>query len=74
MEALLRKELSLTALKPLGRASGGYISDAVSYETDSERIFVKYNVDPNVSGRGRYDYLAAAMPSWLCSSAGQDDV
>ena len=73
MEALLRKELSLTALKPLGRASGGYISDAVSYETDSERIFVKYNVDPKVSGRGRYNYydLTAAM---LCSSAGQDDV
>ena len=56
MEALLRKELSLTVLKPLGRASGGYISDAVSYETDSERIFVKHNVDPKVSGRGSFDH------------------
>ena len=52
MEALLRRELSLTVLKPLGRASGGCISDGVSYETDSGRIFVKYNVDPKVSGRG----------------------
>ena len=56
MEALLRKELSLTVLKPLERASGGYISDAVSYETDSERIFVKHNVDPKVSGRGSFDH------------------
>ena len=52
MEALLRRELSLTVLKPLGRASGGCISDGVSYETDSGRIFVKHNVDQKVGGRG----------------------
>ena len=52
MEALLRRELSLTALKSLGRASGGCISEGTSYEIDSGRIFVKHNVDEKVGGRG----------------------
>jgi hypothetical protein len=66
MEALLRRELSLTELKPLRRASGGFISESVSYETDSGRIFVKYNVDKNVSGRGTCA-LRCASDQMLCS-------
>ena len=48
MEELLRKELSATVVKSLGRSSGGCISDGQSFEVDSGRIFVKHNVDKNV--------------------------
>ncbi|GCB65612.1 ketosamine-3-kinase isoform X4 [Scyliorhinus torazame] len=43
MESLLKRELNTVALKTLGHAAGGCISQGQSYETDSGRVFVKIN-------------------------------
>ena len=53
MEALLRKEFSATVVKSLGRGSGGCISDGRSFDVDSQRFFVKHNVDKKVRRCGR---------------------
>ena len=50
MEEFLKKELSTSNLGYLGK-SGGCISDGKSYETDSGRVFVKYNTDDKVCGK-----------------------
>ncbi|KAL4659229.1 ketosamine-3-kinase-like [Arapaima gigas] len=43
MEALLKKELGTSRLKPSGHAGGGCISEGKSYETDDGMVFVKMN-------------------------------
>ncbi|KAJ8251399.1 hypothetical protein GJAV_G00220920 [Gymnothorax javanicus] len=43
MEALLKKELGTSTLKPSGYIGVGCISEGQSYDTDSGRIFVKIN-------------------------------
>jgi len=48
MEEFLKRELATSKLRSLGGSSGGCISNGESYETDSGRVFVKYNTDPKV--------------------------
>ena len=48
MEEFLKRELATSKLRCLGRSSGGCISDGQSYETESGRVFVKYNTDAKV--------------------------
>lgn len=48
MEEFLKRELSTSRLRRLGRSGGGCISDGQSYETDSGKVFVKYNTDSKV--------------------------
>ena len=48
MESLLMRELSLSYLKDLGVASGGFISNAKSYCSDIGKIFVKHKEDHEV--------------------------
>ena len=43
MEALLKRELGTSTLKVSGHSGGGCISDGLSYDTDSGRVFVKIN-------------------------------
>ncbi|XP_072339242.1 ketosamine-3-kinase isoform X3 [Scyliorhinus torazame] len=50
MESLLKRELNTVALKTLGHAAGGCISQGQSYETDSGRVFVKINHKSQVHG------------------------
>lgn len=47
MEEFLRKELGTTKLHHVG-ASSGIISSGSSYETDSGKVFVKFNSDNEV--------------------------
>lgn len=51
MEELLKKELCLKSLKPLGGlASGGFINKGQSYQTETgPKIFVKSNDKEHVS-------------------------
>ena len=50
MEELLKRELCLKSLKPLGGvASGGFINKGQSYQTDTKKIFVKSNDRQQVS-------------------------
>ncbi len=50
MEELLKRQLCLQCLKPLGgTASGGCISNGQSYQTDTGKIFVKSNDKQQVS-------------------------
>ncbi|XP_053194337.1 ketosamine-3-kinase-like [Scomber japonicus] len=43
MEAKLKRELGTVMLKPTGHTGGGCISDGLSYDTDTGRVFVKIN-------------------------------
>ncbi|KAK7939150.1 hypothetical protein WMY93_002476 [Mugilogobius chulae] len=43
MESKLKQELGTSILKPTGHSGGGCISEGQSYDTDSGRIFVKFN-------------------------------
>ncbi|XP_075034277.1 ketosamine-3-kinase-like [Mixophyes fleayi] len=43
MEALLKKELNCSQVKPSGHSGGGCISQGQSYDTDKGRFFVKIN-------------------------------
>lgn len=43
MEALLKRELGSSTLKATGHSGGGCISDGLSYDTDSGRVFAKTN-------------------------------
>ncbi|XP_077110692.1 ketosamine-3-kinase-like [Ranitomeya variabilis] len=43
MEALLKKELSLSRVQPSGHSGGGCISQGRSYDTDRGCLYVKYN-------------------------------
>ncbi|KAG9461598.1 hypothetical protein GDO78_016296, partial [Eleutherodactylus coqui] len=43
MEALLKKELSLSDVKPSGHSGGGCISQGQSYDTDKGCFYVKLN-------------------------------
>ena len=52
MEEVLKRELSTVQLVALGRSGGGCISDGQSYQTDSGKVFVKYNTDSKVSWKG----------------------
>lgn len=47
MEEFLRRELGTTKLHRIGAASG-FISSGNSYETDSGKVFVKFNGDSEV--------------------------
>ena len=48
MEEVLRVKLSLSRIKRLGSPSGGCCNNAVSYDTDKGKIFVKSNADERV--------------------------
>ncbi|KAM4691641.1 ketosamine-3-kinase-like [Rhinophrynus dorsalis] len=43
MEALLKKELNSSVVKPSGHSGGGCINQGQSYDTDMGRLFVKIN-------------------------------
>ncbi|XP_072530665.1 ketosamine-3-kinase [Salminus brasiliensis] len=43
MEALLKRELGTSTLKATGHSGGGCISDGLSYDTDTGRVFAKIN-------------------------------
>ena len=49
MEAKLKRELGTVMLKPTGHTGGGCISDGLSYDTDTGRVFVKINRKGEVS-------------------------
>ena len=48
MEEIIKSSLGTGTLKCIGRAGGGCISNAMSYQTDSGKVFVKYNTKPEV--------------------------
>ena len=49
MEELLRKRLSLRFIKRLGAPGGGCCNNAIVYDTDKGKIFVKSNSDQRVN-------------------------
>ena len=51
MDTLLKKELGTSKLVSFGRAGGGCINDGCSYETDTDRVFVKLNTKGEVNCR-----------------------
>ena len=73
MEKLLKAELSVSTLRSLGRPAGGCISNGESYETDSGRIFVKYNGDDKV--RSKLESSVIVLTYCYCfMREGQDNV
>lgn len=52
MEALLRRELGTSVLRPTGHSGGGCISHGESFHTDQGRIYVKINSRAEVGGGG----------------------
>lgn len=59
MDSILKKELNTSTLKASGRGGGGCISQGTAYDTDTGRIFVKFN--HNREARRMFDGEMASL-------------
>lgn len=45
---ILKRELGTSTLKNIGRGERGWISESIVFQTDSAKVFVKFNGKPKV--------------------------